>query len=341
MGLGSSGIPDEADEVPAIDASKLPVTYPGDLWELGRHRLLCADASKPESFARLLGRKTAQMVFIDPPYNVPINGHVCGMGRVKHREFAMASGEMTAQEYAAFLGTIFRHLVAHTTDGSLHYICIDWRHVADLVVSARGIYSELKNLCVWVKDNGGLGSLYRSQHELLCVFKNGVAPHVNNVELGRHGRYRTNVWHYSGVNTLREGRMEELAMHPTVKPVALVADAILDATKRGAVVLDCFGGSGTTLIAAEKMSRRGYVIEIDPTYVDGSNAESDREQARDDAAVAEMLGRHPLREAMHRVMVRAGGLLRSASSRRRIRQSTAKGTKNLKTESSKSRQLQV
>jgi len=180
----------------------------------------------------------------------------------------MASGEMSDAEYLAFLQRTFRHLSAFSTDGSIHFACIDWRHVTDLVGATKGIYSELKNICVWVKDNGGMGSLYRSQHELICVFKNGTAAHANNVDLGRYGRYRTNVWHYPGVNTLREGRMDDLAMHPTVKPTALVADAILDCSKRGAVVLDCFGGSGTTLIAAEKTGRRAYLIEIDPIYVD-------------------------------------------------------------------------
>ncbi|HET9063061.1 MAG TPA: DNA methyltransferase, partial [Candidatus Binatia bacterium] len=268
INLGQSSEPDEADEIPAIDPDRPAVTRTGDLWHLGRHALLCADATKAESFGRLLGRKKAQTVFIDPPYNVPISGHVCGMGRVKHREFAMASGEMSAAEYASFLAETFRHLSAFSADGSIHFVCIDWRHVADVISNAKGFYSELKNICVWTKDNGGMGSLYRSQHELICVFKNGTAPHINNVDLGRYGRYRTNVWHYPGVNTLREGRMDDLAMHPTVKPTQLVADAILDCSKRGAAVLDCFGGSGTTLIAAEKAGRRGFLIEIDPVYVD-------------------------------------------------------------------------
>lgn len=264
---GSGGC-DEADEVAEVDADKPAVTQGGDLWNVGRHLVLCADATKAENYTRLLRGKKAEMVFIDPPYNVPISGHVCGLGRLKHREFAMASGEMSEAEYAAFLTQTFRQLTAFSVDGSIHFVCIDWRHVADVVGAAKEIYSELKNICVWVKDNGGMGSLYRSQHELICVFKNGTAPHANNVDLGRYGRYRTNVWHYPGVNTLRKGRMDDLAMHPTVKPTALVADAILDCSKRGAVVLDCFGGSGTTLMAAEKTGRRAYLIEIDPIYVD-------------------------------------------------------------------------
>ena len=180
----------------------------------------------------------------------------------------MASGEMSEAEFTGFLKTIFGHLVAWSLDGSIHFVCMDWRHCFELLSAGRDTYSEQKNLCVWNKDNGGMGSLYRSKHELIFVFKNGSAPHINNVELGIHGRNRTNVWDYPGVNSLREGRLEDLAMHPTVKPVALVADAILDCSKRGGIVLDCFGGSGTTLIAAEKTGRRGCIMELDPAYVD-------------------------------------------------------------------------
>lgn len=266
--LDGSREPDAADETPEANLDGASVTVAGDLWQLGRHAILCGDATRAETFGRVLGRKKAQAVFIDPPYNVPIAGHVCGMGRIKHREFAMASGEMSEAAYAGFLGTMLRHLAAFSIDGSIHFVCIDWRHVSELVSASKEIYSELKNICVWAKDNGGMGSLYRSQHEFVCVFKNGTAPHINNVDLGRYGRYRTNVWKYPGVNTLREGRMDDLGMHPTVKPTQLVADAILDCSKRGAVILDCFGGSGTTLMAAEKTGRRGYLIEIDPLYVD-------------------------------------------------------------------------
>ena len=208
------------------------------------------------------------MVFIDPPYNVPIDGNVCGSGSIKHREFAMAAGEMSETEFTDFLTTILGHLACHSISGSIHFICMDWRHILELLSAGRKVYAELKNLCVWNKDNGGMGSLYRSKHELVFVFKNGSERHINNVELGRHGRCRTNVWDYVGVNSLHEGRLDELAMHPTVKPVALVADAVLDCSKRDGIVLDCFGGSGTTLIAAEKTGRRGYLMELDPSYVD-------------------------------------------------------------------------
>jgi DNA modification methylase len=268
QGCDSMRANDVDDEVPPIDASTPIVTQLGDLWTLGSHRILCGDATKQISFTRLLGRKKTQMAFIDPPYNVPIDGNVCGLGSIKHREFPMASGEMSESEFCAFLKAALRNLAAFSADGSIHFICMDWKHVFELLGSARGVYSEVKALCVWNKDNGGMGSLYRSKHELVFVFKKGTAPHVNNILLGRFGRNRTNVWNYPGANSLREGRRDELAMHPTVKPIAMVADAILDCSKRGGIILDSFGGSGTTLIAAEKTGRRAALIELDPAYVD-------------------------------------------------------------------------
>lgn len=258
---------DRADRVPKLD-NRPPVSQLGDLWLLGRHRLLCGNATKAASFATLLGDGRAQMVFTDPPYNVPIDGHVCGLGKVKHAEFAMASGEMSEAEFVSFLQTVFGHLTSYSSEGSIHFICMDWRHSFELLNAARATYNDFKNLCIWNKTNGGMGSLYRSKHELVFVFKQGSAPHVNNVELGKHGRYRTNVWDYAGVNTLGAERSEALAMHPTVKPVSLVADAMLDCSTRGGIVLDCFGGSGTTLIAAERVGRCAYLMEFDPKYVD-------------------------------------------------------------------------
>jgi DNA modification methylase len=269
--IGEASATDEAlDELPAIDESAPPVSQPGDLWILGRHRLLCGDARRTESLELLLGGKLAQVVFIDPPYNVPIAGHVSGRGAIRHREFAMGTGEMSERQFIGFLKTVFRHLIAHSATGSIHFVCMDWRHLFEVLRAARGLYTELKNLCVWNKDNSGMGSLYRSKHELVLVFKKGKEPHINNVELGRYGRSRTNVWDYPGVNTFRNGRLEELKMHPTVKPVALVADAILDCSKRGGTVLDCFGGSGTSLMAAEKTGRSAFLLELDPVYVDVS-----------------------------------------------------------------------
>jgi 16S rRNA G966 N2-methylase RsmD len=244
------------------------VTQLGDLWVLGEHRLLCGNALENAAYELLLGGEKAEFVFADPPFNVPIDGHVCGKGAIRHREFTMASGEMSEQAFTAFLTDIFKKLVAHTLDGSIHQICMDWRHMAEMMAAGSAAYTELKNLCVWNKTNAGMGSFYRSQHELVFIWKSGAAAHINNIELGRHGRNRSNIWTYAGVNTMRSGRLEELAMHPTVKPVALVADAIKDSSRRGGLVLDPFCGSGTTLIAVERTGRKARALEVDTAYVD-------------------------------------------------------------------------
>jgi DNA modification methylase len=241
---------------------------PGDLWALGPHRLLCGDALDSSNVAIVMAGEQARMVFTDPPYNVPIEGHVSGLGKVKHREFAQASGEMSRPEFTSFLSRAFEQLVAHSLDGAIHFICMDWRHMGEMLAAGEGVYGELKNLIVWAKDNGGMGTFYRSRHELIFAFKVGTAPHVNSFELGQHGRYRTNVWQYKGVNTLKAGRMEELSLHPTVKPVAMIADAVRDVSERNAIILDLFGGSGSTLIAAHKTGRRARLIELDPLYCD-------------------------------------------------------------------------
>ena len=258
---------DPADEVPEVSDGPA-ITQPGDIWCIGKHRFLCGDALNPVSYGRLLDGAQAQMIFTDPPFNVKIEGHVSGLGKVKHREFAMASGEMTEDEFTAFLATVFVNLASHSADGAIHFVCMDWRHIGEVIAAGGEAYTELKNLCIWAKTNGGMGSLYRSQHELVFVFKAGTGPHINNVELGKHGRYRTNLWSYAGINSFGKDRDAELALHPTVKPVKLVADAILDCSKRGGIVLDAFAGSGTTLLAAEKTGRRGYGIELDPRYCD-------------------------------------------------------------------------
>ena len=247
------------------ETPKTPISQIGDLWHLGEHRLLCGDSTSEESYKALMNDKKARVVFIDPPYNVPINGHVCGKGQKKHDEFKMASGEMSSAEFTVFLNSALQNLCKHSIDGSLHYICMDWRHMGELL-DAGSVYDELKNLCVWNKTNGGMGSLYRSKHELVFVYKNGTKPHINNIELGKNGRYRTNVWDYAGVNTFQNN--SDLDMHPTVKPVQMIKDTILDCSKRGDIVLDVFGGSGSTLLAAEQCSRRAYLMEIDPKYVD-------------------------------------------------------------------------
>lgn len=254
--------------VPAPPTPDERVSRPGDLWQLGGHRILCGDARSGADVARLVAGAKAQMIFVDPPYNIRIAGNVSGLGSVRHPDFAMAAGEMSAEAYVAFLSEAFDLLVAHSKDGALHYICSGWQHLHEVLTAARTIYTEQKALCVWNKTNGAMGSLYRSKCELVCVYKIGRRPHINNIRLGCHGRNRTNVWDYAGANTFRAGRMEDLAVHPTVKPIALVADAILDASRRRGIVLDTFAGSGTTILAAERVGRRGYALEIDPGYVD-------------------------------------------------------------------------
>lgn len=257
---------DPADNIQVADAPRR--VKPGDIWQLGRHRLMCGDALDPCVVDGLMAGEAATMVFSDPPYNVKIDGHVGNSGKIQHREFAMASGEMNQSEFTAFLAAAFKNLADHSIEGSIHFLCMDWRHMAEMLTAGQGVYAELKNLIVWAKDNGGMGTFYRSRHELIFVFKKGMAPHINTFELGQHGRYRTNVWQYRGVNTMRAGRMDELALHPTVKPVQMIADAIRDVSGRGDIVLDLFGGSGSTMIAAEKTGRRGYLCELDPIYCD-------------------------------------------------------------------------
>jgi DNA modification methylase len=260
--------PDEAeDEVPLrVGDPASAVTRPGDVWCLGRHRLVCGDARDRGVFDLLMGDEPADLIFTDPPYNVPIDGHVTGLGRIRHREFAMGVGEMSAGAFTGFLQQTLGHATALARSGAIAFVCMDWRHLSELLKAGQAVFSELKNLCVWNKTNGGMGSFYRSKHELVFVFKVGTAAHTNTFGLGDTGRYRTNVWDYAGVNTA--ARREDLAMHPTVKPVALVAEAIKDCSRRGEIVLDPFGGSGTTLIAAQKTGRLARLVEFDPAYCD-------------------------------------------------------------------------
>jgi hypothetical protein len=255
---------DEQMEVSAGPA----VTIPGDLWLLGKHRVTCGNSLEEATYERLLEGERADLVCEDMPFNVKISGHVSGLGKVKHREFAMASGEMSQDEYTEFLTTAFGLGAKHSVDGSIHFQFTDWRHLREMVTAGYAVFTELKGVCVWDKRAGGMGSMWRSQHELIFAWKHGRAPHVNNVQLGKNGRYRTNIWSHPGLNSFRKGRDEELAMHPTVKPVGLIADAIRDCSRIGGLVLDAFGGSGTTLIAAERTRRRAALIEIDPHYVD-------------------------------------------------------------------------
>jgi DNA modification methylase len=267
-------MPGQADNDPADAVPELPTRPPvsriGDVWLLGRHRVMCGNALDAAAFAALMGEERAAVVFSDAPYNVAIDGHASGLGAIHHRPFPMASGEMDKEAFTAFLSQACRNLAAFSADGSLHYLCMDWRHLDELLAAGRDAYGELKNLCVWVKDNAGMGSLYRSQHEFVFVFKQGRGSHRNNVQLGQFGRNRSNVWRYPGVNSFarcgEEGNL--LALHPTVKPVAMVADAILDCSARGDIVLDAFLGSGTTVIAAERTGRRCFGLELDPGYTD-------------------------------------------------------------------------
>lgn len=259
----------EKEEDPVeLPGNEPVVSQPGDLWEIGEHRLLCGNALDPASYERLLGREKVQMVFTDPPYNVPIGGHVSGLGKVKHREFAMASGEMSRPEFTAFLRTVAMRMAEVSINGAIHFLCIDWRHAGEMEEAGRAVYSDLKNICVWAKTNAGMGTFYRSQHEFVFAWKVGKARHINNFGLGEKGRYRTNLWTYAGANTFRKGRGEDLAAHPTVKPVQMVQDTILDCSKPKGIILDPFTGVGTTLVAAHRAKRRGRGIEIDPAYVD-------------------------------------------------------------------------
>ena len=260
---GNDALEDQVPEPGVVEVSK-----PGDIWKLGRHRLMCADARERDNVVAIMGGDEADIIFTDPPYNVPIDGHVCGLGRTRHREFAMASGEMSRSEFVNFLSTTLGNASSVCRDGAIAYVCMDWRHIGEVLEAGAAAFDEFKNLCVWNKNNGGMGAFYRSKHELVFVFKKGTASHVNNFGLGDGGRYRTNVWDYPGISGRGGAGAGELAMHPTVKPVELVADALRDCSLRGDIVLDIFAGSGSTLVAAEKCGRRARVIEYDPIYCD-------------------------------------------------------------------------
>jgi DNA modification methylase len=260
------GESDQEDVILTIQESA--ITKPGDIWTCGEHRLLCGDARDPAHYERLLAGERAAFAVTDPPFNLRIHGHVSGLGRRRHREFAMASGEMHESEFTNFLKQCFKNMAVNSEDGSVQQIFMDWRHVTEMMTAGRDSYTELLNICIWCKTNAGMGSFYRSQHVLIFVWLNGKGPHVNNIELGRHGRNRSNVWTYPGANSFRPGRDEHLATHPTVKPVALIADAIKDCSRRGTIILDPFIGSGTTLVVAEKTGRKARGIELDPHYVD-------------------------------------------------------------------------
>jgi DNA modification methylase len=290
--LQEAAAQEETEEEPVELSVGPAVTKPGDIWLLGDHRLICGDALDASTYVALMEGKRADVVFADPPYNVKIDGNVCGKGAIRHREFAMASGEMTEAEFLDFLCTALSLLERHSRNGSVHFICMDWRHAAEVLLAGKKAYDTLLNLCVWTKDNGGMGSLYRSQHELIFVFRKGKEQHRNNVQLGKFTRNRTNVWRYPGANTLSKSGSEGnlLALHPTVKPVAMIADAILDCSARGDTVLDSFSGVGSTILAAEKVGRVCHAIEIDPLYVDAAINRWERHTG--EIAVCAATGKH-------------------------------------------------
>ena len=259
---------DPSDDIRALNPDRDPVTRFGDTWEIGAHHLHCGDARDPLAYVALIGEDQVNAVFTDPPYNVPVAGHMGGLGRHKHREFIMASGEMSPELFSALLRSALENAATHAAKGAVLFVCMDWRSIDVLKHAANATGLETLNLCVWNKANGAMGSLYRSKHELVWVFRVPGAGHTNNVQLGKHGRNRTNVWNYAGANTPGSDSNRDLALHPTVKPVALIADAILDVTRRGDIVLDMFGGVGSTLLAAERTGRIARLIELDPLYVD-------------------------------------------------------------------------
>lgn len=263
-----AGTPEEALNIVPTVSTGPAITQPGDIWMLGPHRLLCGDALSREAVAQLMEGDLAHVMFTDPPYNVAIDGHVTGLGKHRHQEFAFASGEMDKATFTQFLTSSLSHMSAFAKSGAIAFVCMDWRHMQELLSAGEAAFTTLKNLCVWNKTNAGMGTFYRSKHELVFVYKVGTASHTNSFGLGETGRYRTNVWDYAGANVVGADRDALLAMHPTVKPVEMIADALKDCSRRGEIVLDVFGGSGSTLIAAEHIGRKARLVEIDPAYCD-------------------------------------------------------------------------
>jgi DNA modification methylase len=255
---------DLVDDIPTIENDA--VSAPGEVWQLGSHKLMCGDARDVDRLRKLMGETCAAAAFLDPPYNLRIKQTV-GRGRTKHPEFAMGSGELSRDQFIAFLKEVMRVAAIVSRDGAVHYVCMDWRHLVELIIAGRAVYGAMLNLAVWVKSNAGMGAYYRSQYEHVGVFRVGNTPHLNNVELGRYGRSRTNVWHYPSVGAFA-GRKDDLRAHPTIKPVALVSDAIKDCTKHGDTIIDTFCGSGTSILAAERTGRRAVAVEIEGRYVD-------------------------------------------------------------------------
>lgn len=264
----------ESEEEKPLEEEVEQITKLGDLWELNEHRILCGDCLDKRQIERLMNDKTAEMIFIDPPYNLKAAAF-CGKGETQHKDFKKAAGELKEKQFTEFLKDVFKNLVSVSIDGSIHYVCMDWRHLNEILEAGNSCFTELKNLCVWSKDQAGQGSFYRSQHEMVFVFKNGKGKHINNFELGQFGRTRSNVWNYPsaisfGNEERKDGSLGEFKNHPTPKPVNLVADCILDCSNIGGIILDTFLGSGTSLIASQKTKRAFYGMELEPAYVDSS-----------------------------------------------------------------------
>jgi DNA modification methylase len=258
---------DSADEFEVPDGP--PVSRPEDLWTLGKHRLLCGNVVDPHVYDALLAGEKAAAVFTDPRNNVRLGGHSRGKPGKKQSEFPTMTGEVTEDDFGNFLVEVFSLIIAHSVEGATFFACMDWRRLFEIVGAIRSLGCVLLNLCIWVKSNGGVGSLYyRSRHELVFVFGGRDGARAHNVQLGKHGRKRANVWHYPSPKSFARRRRERGIDHPTVKPIAMVIDAILDVTQRGDIVLDPFCGSGTTILAAERTGRRGYAIALDPGHAD-------------------------------------------------------------------------
>lgn len=268
LSLGDDDLDEEANNTPPVDYRQPAVSRPDDRWRLGRHVVLCADACEERSYQTLMDGEVARLMLTDPPFNCPIDGFVGGKGEIRHREFVAATGEMSDDRFESFLHDFLVYAMSHVVDGGIGLSFIDWRQIELLLHAGRRSDLSLQNIIVWNKGRGGMGGTYRNAHELVAMFKRGSTAHLNNIELGKHGRDRTNIWSYPGATTLGSSARQQLKSHPTPKSVELIVDAILDLTSRNDVVLDPFLGSGTTLIAAEKSGRRCYGLELDPAYVD-------------------------------------------------------------------------
>lgn len=260
---------EEEDPADAVDDPPEKLTSRlGDLWLLDPHKIICGNALEEATFRRLLGEERVHAVLQDAPYNVPIAGHVSGLGKKVHSEFCMASGEMADEEFEEFLASNLKIVTDYATSGAVVFSFMDWRSIHLLYAAGAEAGLDLINLAVWYKQSGSMGSLYRSAHELIAVFCKGKTPRHNAVQLGKQGRYRTNVWEAPGANRRGSSANEMLGQHATPKPVKLCEDAILDVTRRGEIVLDSFLGSGATLAACEKSGRQCRGVELEPRFVD-------------------------------------------------------------------------